>query len=76
MDRILNTLIDFALTAGITLLTALFIVIVGFKLVKRLIDIIQRGKGFSRIDLSVQTFILSFVSIILKIIIILTQLPS
>ncbi len=72
MDRILNTLIDFALTAGITILTALFIVIVGFKLVKRLIDIIQRGKGFSRIDLSVQTFIVSFVSIILKIIIILT----
>ncbi|WP_426349556.1 mechanosensitive ion channel family protein [Alloiococcus sp. CFN-8] len=72
MDRIINTLIDFALTAGVTLITALFIVILGFKLVKRLIEIIQRGKGFRRIDLSVQTFIVSFISIILKIVIILT----
>ncbi|MGM9974951.1 MAG: mechanosensitive ion channel family protein [Clostridiaceae bacterium] len=72
MERILNALIDFALTAGVTLITAIFIVIIGFRLVKRLIDLIQRGKGFSKIDLSVQTFILSFVSIVLKIIIILT----
>ena len=46
--------------------------IVGFKLTKLLIKLLKKSKGFQKIDSGAQTFIASFLSIVLKVILVLT----
>lgn len=65
IDNILNKLVSFI---G-DLFFAILIIIIGFKLVDILVSKIKKGKKFSSIEKSNQTFILSIISISLKIIV-------
>ena len=55
-------------TYGITLLKAIIILIVGLKLIKILLKLMKKGKLFNKIEKSLQSFLLSFISASLKVI--------
>ena len=63
-DRLVPFVID--------LVFAVLILIVGFTLVKYLIKILKKGKGFSKLEVNTQSFLLNFISVALKVIIVLT----
>lgn len=65
IEKFLNGLVDFS---G-NLFFAIVIIAVGFKLIKVLMNRIQKGKGFNKLEKSSQTFISSILSITLKIIV-------
>lgn len=67
LDQIIELLIVFATTTGLKIVISIIILIVGLKLIKVLLKVISRSKGFTKIDPSAHGFILSFVSISLKI---------
>lgn len=62
----------FVTTAGIRLVLSLILVVVGFAVVNRVIKGIKQSKRCEKTDKSVLTFVTSFASISLKILIILT----
>ena len=62
----------FVTTAGIRLVLSLILVVVGFAVVNRVIKDIKQSKRCEKTDKSVLTFVTSFASISLKILIILT----
>jgi len=68
MEKTLEKLLEIITNIGMKLLWALLIIFIGFKLIKVLTKIIKNGKAFQKLEKSVQTFILSFLSITLKII--------
>lgn len=72
MQEMLQTLLNFALSAGIKLVISGILLIVGFKLIKMLAKFLEGSRLFGKIDPGVHTFIKSFVSIALKILLILT----
>lgn len=65
IDNILNKLVDFM---G-DLFFAIIIIVIGFKIVNIIVNKIKYGKRFSTIEKSNQSFILSIISIGLKIIV-------
>lgn len=66
MEKILNKLAEGGIDLAFKLLAFIIILVVGFKIVKVILKLIKRGKGFHKLEKSVQTFILSFISISLK----------
>ncbi|MBR3995442.1 MAG: mechanosensitive ion channel [Clostridia bacterium] len=72
MKNILNQLIDFAMTAGIRLVGSALIIIIGFMVTNKVTKAVKKSRNTEKIDKNVLGFILSFSSISLKIIIILT----
>ncbi|MBO5249024.1 MAG: mechanosensitive ion channel family protein [Clostridia bacterium] len=78
MDEFLKTLLsklgEFASTAGLRLVGALLILLVGFKLCKWLLKLIKRTKAFAKLEVGVQTFLASFLGIVLKIMIVLSAI--
>lgn len=68
LDSLLRWLIEF----GGKLLTAILVLWIGFKLIKLFMKLLKKSKKFHKIDTGAQTFILSFLSISLKSVIILT----
>ncbi|HHT86706.1 MAG TPA: mechanosensitive ion channel family protein [Clostridiales bacterium] len=74
MEKILDVIREYAVSSGLKLLFALILIVVGFAVVNRLSRFMKRGKTLKGIDLGAQTFIASFVSIALKVVIILTAL--
>lgn len=67
-DELINGLIDIS-KRGII---AIIILIVGFKLVNFLLKRIKKGKGFNKLEKSIQSFLASILSILLKSIVIIT----
>ena len=67
MEKFINQLIEI----GKNLAVAILIVIIGFYLVKVLVSILKKGKGFNKLEKSVQTFLLSFIKITLKTIVLI-----
>ena len=68
MEKTIETVINYLLKFGKDLLIAIIILVVGFKLIKLLIKILNKSKVFNKLERSVQTFLKSFISIALKII--------
>ena len=68
MEKTIETVINYLLKFGKDLLIAIIILVVGFKLIKLIIKILNKSKGFNKLERSVQTFLKSFISIALKII--------
>ena len=64
---------DFIMSFGLKLLAAIAVLIVGFKVSKWIVKAITKGKGFHKMEAGAQTFIKSFISIVLKSIMILTS---
>ena len=74
MDKIVNNLIEIGFKAGINIIYACLILIIGFKISKVIIKLIEKGIGFKKLEKSVQTFIKSFISIVFKIVIFVAAL--
>ena len=74
LKTILTKLGEFASTAGLRLVGALLILVVGFKLCKWLLKILQKTKAFAKMDPGVQTFLSSLLNIVLKIMIVLSAI--
>lgn len=68
MQKTMEIVVEYLLKFGKNLLISIIILIIGFKLVKLLIKILDKSKGFNKLEKSVQTFLKSFISIALKII--------
>ena len=71
-ENLLNTLVDLVLNAGIKILIAVLILIVGFRIIKVSEKLITSGKVMAKLDASVKSFLVSFASIALKIILVIT----
>lgn len=72
MKEYVDKLLDFLFSAGIKLLVAAVMVAVGFYLTKCIVRWIKKGKLARRIDPSVQSFLVSFVSLALKALVLIT----
>ena len=72
MEGIWKVVKEFALTAGIRLVGAIVIVIAGFWLVNFFVKRTEKRKGIKGVDPGARTFIRSFVSVGLKVVIVLT----
>lgn len=72
LKTIMSKLVEFAMTAGVRLVGAILIVIIGFTVISKIIKAIKRSKRNEKLDKSALDFILSFVGIALKIIVALT----
>ena len=68
----LNSILGFLSSAGIKVLISVAIFLVGFKLVNMLVRKMEKGKLLCKIDDSVRSFVVSFSSIALKAIILIT----
>ena len=71
MEKIFDVIIEFAATTGLKLLIALIVLLVGLKIIKVVVKSIAKGKGFAKIEPSVQSFTKSFLSISLKALLII-----
>lgn len=74
MDKVLDKLLNGSVDLGLKLIVFLLILIIGFRIVKILIKLINKGKGFNKLEKSVQTFIVSFINILLKCLVLITGL--
>lgn len=74
MEKILEKLIDLGFKVGINIVYSILILVIGFKIIKFIIRIIEKGKAFQKLEKSVQSFIKSFVSILLKIVVLVAVL--
>ena len=78
MEEILKTVLskigEYASTAGLRLLSAGILLIVGFKICKWFLKLFQKSHAFEKMDAGVQTFLSSLISIGLKILIVLTSI--
>lgn len=72
MERIIENILDGCVDLGFKLLGFILILFIGFKLVNAVTKIIKKNKHLSKLDKSVLTFITSFVSITLKVLLLIT----
>ena len=61
-------LIDFITTTGVKIIVSVVLLVIGLKLIKLLLKVVSKSEAFIKIDPSAQSFIRSFISIALKII--------
>ena len=72
MEDFLKQLQAIGTNAGLKILLALVILVVGIKLSKWLIKLIKKGKAFSKLEKGAQSFITSFIRIALYALVIAT----
>lgn len=72
LEYIINAVLDFGKTFGLKLLVAILVLAIGFKIVKFIIKKIKNSKGFHLLEEGVQTFIISCLNIVLKVLILFT----
>ncbi len=68
MEETVKKLIDIGVNSGIKILEAFLILWIGSKIIKLLLKGLRKGRLFNRIEKSLQSFLISFVSASLKII--------
>ncbi len=71
-QEILDKIKEFATTTGLNLVLALLLIIIGYRLIQFLAKRMGRSPAFSRMDPGAQSFIRSFLKIVLIIILFLT----
>ncbi|MEG2213801.1 MAG: mechanosensitive ion channel, partial [Clostridiales bacterium] len=71
-NKILAFLSELGVTLGLKLLSALLVLVIGLKLTKILVKLVKKSRTFSKLDHSIQSFIDSFLSIGLNVLIFLT----
>ncbi len=72
LTNFLESLGGFLATSGIKLVTSLVLLVVCWKLIGFLINLLQKNRQFSKIDDGAKGFLLSCISIILRVILVLT----
>lgn len=65
---------EFALTGGIRLVSAILLVVIGFAVCNRFLKLIKRARFFKKMDKSAKNFIIGFLGIIVKVVIVLTAM--
>ncbi len=65
MQGILEYLKQLGTDVGLKILFGLVVLFVGMKLAKWVVKLVSKGKAFSKLEVSVQSFLLSFIKIIL-----------
>ena len=60
MEKLLTKLNDLWVDAGLKVIYVIVILFIGSKLIKLLIKLIKKAKGFNKLDKSVASFLLSF----------------
>ena len=65
MEKLWSNLVDYVTHAGVNIVLGVVILIVGIKLSKFIIGKIGKGKGFAKLDKSIQSFIRSFLKVVL-----------
>lgn len=63
---------EFATSAGVNLLFGIIVLVVGFFLIHWLIKFLKANKAFSKLDLSLQSFLVNAVKLVLSVIVILS----
>ena len=76
MDKAIDKLVEGGVDFGLRLIGFVFIMVIGFYIVKLIVKIIKKGRGFNHLEKSVQTFILSFINITLKCLVLITALAN
>ena len=71
-SKVGDTVLDFIINAGINIIIAAVVLFIGIRLSKFFVKRIANGKGFKKLDQSLQSFFLSFIKISLNVIVILT----
>jgi len=71
MEDIIKTYLEKAFDLGVNIIIALLILIVGFKIIKLLEKGLNKDRKLEKIDPSVKTFLISLISIILKILLLI-----
>ncbi len=72
LQKLWDTLIELSASVGLKILLSIAVLIIGLVLIKYLVKLIVKSKGFNKIDKTVQTFIKSALSITLKILLIIS----
>lgn len=72
LEKMLESLAETATQVGLRLLYALVILVVGLKLSSFLVRFVSKGKGFEKLDQSVQSFFKSFLNILLKVMVVIS----
>lgn len=72
MEELIEKIFTKVITSGLKIIFVIVILLVGFKLIKWIVKLLKKGKAFSKLEKSVQSFFSSFLSITLKIVLILT----
>lgn len=72
VQEMIDKTVGFATTTGLNLVLALLLVLIGYRLIQFLSKRMGRSPGFSRMDPGAQSFIRSFLKIVLIIILVLT----
>ncbi len=67
MENVLNKLINYATEYTVKIICSILILVIGFKLINVLEKYLKKEHKFSKLDPSVKGFIISFVTIVLKI---------
>jgi small conductance mechanosensitive channel len=76
MQKVIDKLLEQGTDFGIKIVTALLILLIGFKVVDLLVKLLKKGRGFNKLDKSVQTFLISFFSIAAKILVLITMVSQ
>ena len=76
MEEILNKLIDAVVQFSGKLFFAIFIILIGFKLVKFIMKRVHNTRIFKKLEKSTQTFVYSILNILLKGIVLLTAITE
>ena len=74
MDHAAQKIIEGLVDLGFKLVGLVLILVIGFRISKIIIKLLNKGKGFNKLEKSVRTFVLSFVNIALKVLIFVTAL--
>lgn len=72
MQEIWQQIKQFATTAGIKLVLAIVLLVVGFWLIRHVMRLVSKSKGFNKIDPGARSFIRSFTSIVLKLLVVIS----
>lgn len=74
VEQLVNKLVDFATTSGFKLLAVILLVIVGLKAIKWLKKWIRTSEKLDKVDSSLRSFAVSFISVVLYAILFVTVL--
>ena len=74
MDKFFDKLTNIGIDSGFKLIGFFLILIIGFKIVKIITKILNKDRRFKKFDKSVQSFLVSFINIALKCIVLITGL--
>ncbi len=76
MEKVVDDVIDGLVKFSCKLFIAILIIVVGFKIVKIIMNKLKKGKMFNKLEKSSQTFTGSIISIILKCIVVLIAIAE